>query len=141
MHPSPPYEACCWFCRASRLRRRILSSEPGLRYNNSRAGTLSREEFLIAHTFVTRALWWLGITLAVTACQSPSAPNTNAEAPGDHRPASRSNEAPGETPTATTGNSRAEETAGRRPRRGRPDEEAAAGQFDFYLLNLSWSPA
>ena len=28
----------------------------------------------------------------------------------------------------------------RRPRRGRPQEEAAPGQFDFYLLNLSWSP-
>jgi ribonuclease T2 len=134
--PLPPYEVCCWFRRASRLRSRILSSGPGLRYNNSRAGTLPREEFLIAHTFVTRALWWLGVTLAVTACQSPSAPSTNTEAPGDHRPAYRSNE----TPSATTGNSRAEETAGRRPRRGRPDEEAAAGQFDFYLLNLSWSP-
>ncbi len=28
----------------------------------------------------------------------------------------------------------------RRPRRGRPEEQAAPGQFDFYLLNLSWSP-
>jgi ribonuclease T2 len=28
----------------------------------------------------------------------------------------------------------------RRSRRGRPDEQAAPGQFDFYLLNLSWSP-
>jgi ribonuclease I len=25
-------------------------------------------------------------------------------------------------------------------RRGRPEEQAAPGQFDFYLLNLSWSP-
>src|SRR3984957_11456893 len=28
----------------------------------------------------------------------------------------------------------------RRPRRGRPQEQAPPGQFDFYLLNLSWSP-
>jgi len=28
----------------------------------------------------------------------------------------------------------------RRPRRGRPQEQVAPGQFDFYLLNLSWSP-
>jgi ribonuclease T2 len=28
----------------------------------------------------------------------------------------------------------------RRSRRGRPEEQAAPGEFDFYLLNLSWSP-
>jgi len=28
----------------------------------------------------------------------------------------------------------------RRSRRARPEEQAAPGQFDFYLLNLSWSP-
>ncbi len=28
----------------------------------------------------------------------------------------------------------------RRPRRGRPQEQASPGEFDFYLLNLSWSP-
>ncbi len=28
----------------------------------------------------------------------------------------------------------------RRSRRGRPQEQGAPGQFDFYLLNLSWSP-
>lgn len=28
----------------------------------------------------------------------------------------------------------------RRSRRGRPDAHAAPGSFDFYLLNLSWSP-
>ena len=28
----------------------------------------------------------------------------------------------------------------RRSRRGRPDAQAAPGSFDFYLLNLSWSP-
>src|SRR5271167_873888 len=33
-----------------------------------------------------------------------------------------------------------EQTGRRRPRRGRPEEQAAPGQFDFYLLNLSWSP-
>lgn len=36
---------------------------------------------------------------------------------------------------------RAEEQTGRRrSRRGRPEEQATPGQFDFYLLNLSWSP-
>ena len=34
-----------------------------------------------------------------------------------------------------------EERAGRRrSRRGRAQEQAAPGEFDFYLLNLSWSP-
>ena len=28
----------------------------------------------------------------------------------------------------------------RQSRRGRPEEQANPGQFDFYLLNLSWSP-
>jgi ribonuclease T2 len=28
----------------------------------------------------------------------------------------------------------------RRSRRGRPQEQATPGEFDFYLLNLSWSP-
>jgi ribonuclease T2 len=28
----------------------------------------------------------------------------------------------------------------RRSRRGRPEEQGTPGQFDFYLLNLSWSP-
>ncbi len=33
-----------------------------------------------------------------------------------------------------------ERTRGRRSRRGRPEEQGTPGQFDFYLLNLSWSP-
>jgi ribonuclease T2 len=32
------------------------------------------------------------------------------------------------------------QTSGSRPRRGRPQEAAAPGKFDFYLLTLSWSP-
>lgn len=36
---------------------------------------------------------------------------------------------------------RAEERTGRRrSRRGKADSQATPGQFDFYLLNLSWSP-
>ena len=35
---------------------------------------------------------------------------------------------------------REQEPARRRSRRGRPQAQAAPGQFDFYLLNLSWSP-
>ena len=36
---------------------------------------------------------------------------------------------------------REDESRGRRrSRRGRPQEQAAPGEFDFYLLNLSWSP-
>jgi ribonuclease T2 len=30
--------------------------------------------------------------------------------------------------------------SGREPRRGRSQERSSPGQFDFYLLNLSWSP-
>jgi len=53
------------------------------------------------------------------------------------------------SPVAAQSDARAQEnpsyaqddtSSGRRPRRRRPQEQAAPGQFDFYLLNLSWSP-
>jgi ribonuclease T2 len=62
--------------------------------------------------------------LSTTACQPPPAPvaqssrSAESAVPGDYQP----------------------REAGRRSRRGRPDEQGAPGQFDFYLLNLSWSP-
>jgi ribonuclease T2 len=40
---------------------------------------------------------------------------------------------------SSAGYARANESR-RRQRHGRPQEQAAPGQFDFYLLNLSWSP-
>jgi ribonuclease T2 len=69
-------------------------------------------------------LWTLG-------CQNthpPVAPRAGTES----RPAAREYQAPDNSDTGRY-------EGRRRSRRGRP-EEAAPGQFDFYLLNLSWSP-
>jgi len=62
----------------------------------------------------------------------PVAPRSDTAAPPrsqDYRPRDDSNYAQSD-----------EQTGRRRPRRGRPEEQAPPGQFDFYLLNLSWSP-
>jgi ribonuclease T2 len=74
------------------------------------------------------------LMLAMLGCnntvQPPAAPHSNAEAGPSapaYEPRERSNYA---------GN----DEHRRRSRRGRPEEQAAPGEFDFYLLNLSWSP-
>jgi ribonuclease T2 len=78
-------------------------------------------------------LLWALIT---TGCQTPSQPPASPRS----EPAARPNTAealPQDTSSDTGENAG---TGRRRPRRGRPLEQAAPGQFDFYLLNLSWSP-
>lgn len=72
------------------------------------------------------------LSLAATACQPPAAPRSTNETP-PARPEYRSQS----SPEYDRNN---EETGRRRSRRGRPEEQATPGQFDFYLLNLSWSP-
>jgi ribonuclease T2 len=75
------------------------------------------------------------LVLATIGCQNPSQP-----------PAPRSEPAPRASsaeyqPQDSLSNARDDEGARRRrTRRGRPQEQAPPGQFDFYLLNLSWSP-
>jgi ribonuclease T2 len=76
------------------------------------------------------------LALSAVGCnntvQPPVVPRSNPEP----RPESRRYQSQ-ETPSYA-GND--ERTRGRRSRRGRPEEQATPGQFDFYLLNLSWSP-
>jgi ribonuclease T2 len=78
------------------------------------------------------------LLLATVGCQSPTpipdAPRSHTET----RPSS-----PAYQPQQSSSYPRNDEQRGRgrrRSRRGRPNEAAAPGQFDFYLLNLSWSP-
>jgi ribonuclease T2 len=77
----------------------------------------------VANPYLTRAVWSLALVaaLSATGCQAPPVPATQS------------------SPSAKSSDYRPEETA-RRGRRARPDEQAEPGQFDFYLLNLSWSP-
>jgi ribonuclease T2 len=63
--------------------------------------------------------------------QPPVAPRSNTEA----RPSNP--EYQPQDNSTYTGN---DEHRRRRSRRGRPEDQATPGQFDFYLLNLSWSP-
>jgi ribonuclease T2 len=76
------------------------------------------------------------LMLSTIGCQNPTQP----PAPQRSEPAARASTAqsqPQETSRDAGDNA---ETGRRRPRRGRPQEQAPPGQFDFYLLNLSWSP-
>ncbi len=74
------------------------------------------------------------LVLSMMGCnntvQPPPAPHSNTEA----RPST-----PEYQPRESSNYSGNDERR-RRPRRGRPEEQAAPGEFDFYLLNLSWSP-
>jgi ribonuclease T2 len=72
------------------------------------------------------------MALALTACQAPAPPSVPAERSASGREARRQSNGPG--------GRRYQEAEAPRARRGRPEEQAAPGQFDFYLLNLSWSP-
>jgi ribonuclease T2 len=70
----------------------------------------------------------LAVVLFLAGCQSSTQPPVASHNDAEARPANSEYQAP--------------DTSGgrRRPRRGRPQQQAAPGQFDFYLLNLSWSP-
>jgi ribonuclease T2 len=61
---------------------------------------------------------------------------------GPMAPRSQGEVAGGFGTLAVPGSEQEAPEGGRRSRhkRGRPEAEAAPGQFDFYLLNLSWSP-
>jgi ribonuclease T2 len=85
-----------------------------------------------------RAMLSLGLLLVLSTigCQNPGqSPASQRSEPAAR--ASRAESQPQDTSSDASGN---EETGWRRPRRGRPQEQAPPGQFDFYLLNLSWSP-
>ncbi len=90
------------------------------------------------NTHILRGLPGISLlfVLSTVGCKnpgpSPVAPRSDTEA----RPRSRSYQPPDSSNYARND----ERTNRRRSRRGRPDEQAAPGQFEFYLLNLSWSP-
>jgi ribonuclease T2 len=88
--------------------------------------------------YILRELPGIGLWLVLSTigCKSPvpstAAPHGDTEA----RPSS-----PAYQPQDSSNYTRQDERTGRRrSRRGRPEEQAPPGQFDFYLLNLSWSP-
>jgi ribonuclease T2 len=85
---------------------------------------------------VRPALVTLLLIIATAGCQNtppaPVAPHSDSA----ERPAGRAYQ-PRDQANYARDN---EETGRRRPRRGRAQEQAAPGDFDFYLLNLSWSP-
>jgi ribonuclease T2 len=93
--------------------------------------------------YISRGLANIGliVMLATLGCQNPApspvAPQSDA-APraGGGQPQSAEPQ-----PRESSSYARDDESRGRRrSRRGRPQEQAAPGEFDFYLLNLSWSP-
>lgn len=72
---------------------------------------------------------------SVIGCNNTPPPVARNSGPEAHPSAPAS-----QPPDRSAGYARENESGRRRPRRGRPQEQAAPGQFDFYLLNLSWSP-
>src|ERR1700761_5817687 len=79
----------------------------------------------------------LGLLLVLSAdgCQNPNQPGASQRS----EPAPRASTVePQSRDTSSIGDDA--QSGRRRPRRGRPQEQAPPGQFDFYLLNLSWSP-
>ena len=76
------------------------------------------------------------LMLSTTGCQStaPSPVAPQSESPAR---AASPQYPPQDSSTYARDNER---TGRRRSRRGRPQEQVPPGQFDFYLLNLSWSP-
>ncbi len=79
----------------------------------------------------------IGLLLMLSAmgCNNTAPPLVPTHSDAERRPASGEYQPP-DSPTYARDN----EGTRHRPRRGRPEEQAAPGQFDFYLLNLSWSP-
>jgi ribonuclease T2 len=73
----------------------------------------------------------LSALLLITACKSGPIPQPSAQSD------SAANRAIQENPSGYPSDAR---QGRRRSRRGRADQQAAPGTFDFYLLNLSWSP-
>jgi ribonuclease T2 len=76
------------------------------------------------------------LLLATVGCQNTVSPAASPRSDTDARPAPRVSLPEDRSKYAA----KDESTGRRRSRRGRPEEQAAPGQFDFYLFNLSWSP-
>jgi ribonuclease T2 len=87
---------------------------------------------------IARGLTRISLLLVLSAigCKSATQPPVAAHSDAENRPSSREVQQPDNS--AFAGND--QRTERRRPRRGRAEEQATPGQFDFYLLNLSWSP-
>lgn len=79
-----------------------------------------------------RALSSICLLAMLAGCQNPNQRSPSPSSEPSPRASAREYQAQ-EPPNSQEGESH------RRPRRGRP-EEGVPGQFDFYLLNLSWSP-
>jgi ribonuclease T2 len=87
------------------------------------------------HTRTKRAglvLPQLALLLSLAGCQS-APPSTQQAAPLRPAPAAA-------RPAERSYAAQDDEEPRRRSRRGRQQDQAPPGQFDFYLLNLSWSP-
>jgi ribonuclease T2 len=78
--------------------------------------------------------------LATVGCQNTVPPATSARSDADARPAPHVSVPEERSNYAARDAVEDEQTGRRRSRRGRPEEQVAPGQFDFYLFNLSWSP-
>jgi ribonuclease T2 len=89
-------------------------------------------------SYITRGTIVVGLLLALSTigCQ----PNTPSPAAPRSEPAPRANSSEYQPQDSQSYARDNEGTGRRRSRRGRPQEQAAPGEFDFYLLNLSWSP-
>src|SRR5258707_2328410 len=72
----------------------------------------------------------LFLLLSISACKTPPQPPSGAS----------TNEADSARSASVPDQPRYTESGRRRSRRGRADTQATPGTFDFYLLNLSWSP-
>jgi ribonuclease T2 len=83
--------------------------------------------------YLCRGLTSISLLLMTIGCNNPP-PAVAPRAETQPRPSAREYQAP------TDSSSDGRDENRRRSRRGRPEEAAAPGQFDFYLLNLSWSP-
>ena len=76
------------------------------------------------------------LMLSTTGCQNTAPPPVAPQSDSATRAASPQYQPQDSSPYARDN----ERTGRRRSRRGRPQEQVPPGQFDFYLLNLSWSP-
>jgi ribonuclease T2 len=92
----------------------------------------------IVKSYILQGLSGIGLLflLSTIGCNNPAPPTAAPHSDTEARPSS-----PAYQPRDSSSYARNDErTDRRRSRRGRPEEQAAPGQFDFYLLNLSWSP-
>ena len=112
--------SCC-IARRSDLDGKRGRPTPGTRDHRT-SRTLSRLGYLLL--------------LATVGCQNTAPTNVPARSDTEAHPAPRAY--PPQDRSDYGAND--ERRSRRRSRRGHPEEQAAPGAFDFYLLNLSWSP-